>query len=350
MQKYDRSVDKSGMYELVESWPVQLRRSFEAGLESGRAEQPGPPRALIWAGMGGSAIGGDLIASLLAPDASFPMSVLRGGNLPQWVGEKDRAVLVSFSGNTAETLESARLLRTRGADLDLLTSGGQLQKWGEENGVKVWTVPGGRPPRAALGDLFGYSLGVMIGRGWLKIPVEDVEATLKALDILTEELSVPPTEEDHPLYELIEALEDKLAMVYGTGAMISAARRWACQVNENSKLPAHWGELPEMNHNEVVAWDEGSKWAGRGTVILLPDPDSPEDVRKRVPVSQEIAHEAGWTTFQVDPPSGVDAPRLVRLVETVVIGDWLSYWLAIKNGVDPTPIEPINRLKSALEG
>jgi len=344
--KFDEAVDQSGMRQEIELWPTQLERSFNAGFELGKSEDIAPPRALVWAGMGGSAIGGDFVASLASKVASFPVLVHRGGEFPAWIGKEDRVVLVSFSGNTAETLEAAREAKKRGASIDLLTSGGQIEKWGIEQGITVWKIPGGRPPRSALGDLFGFSFGVLSGRGWCKVTETELEEAVSVLKELNDSFGVSPANGNEALEMITGKMIDRFPMIYGTGNFASAARRWACQFNENSKFPAHWGELPEMNHNEVVAYIEDSKWADKGFVIILADPDSPDDILSRVDVTLNLAKASGWETLLVSPVS--DTP-LARLVEVTLTGDWLSYWLAIAQGVDPTPIGPIDTLKAALE-
>ncbi len=345
---FDLSADSAGMKSLIESWPEQLERSFAAGFEIGKNSRVRAPRVLLWAGMGGSAIGGDFIGSMLAHTAPFPVIVHRGGTLPGWVGGEDRAILASYSGNTAETLDAAEALLARGTALDLLTSGGALKAWGKAHDLPAWTVPGGRPPRSALGDLFGTALGVLTGRGWADSTEGEVAETVEKLRTVTAVLSTPPAVPDHPLAPILELCEGRLPMIYGTGRLVSAAHRWATQLNENAKLPAHWGELPEMNHNEVVAYVEGTEWAKRAAVLLLVDPDSPDDVRKRAGVTLEIARNAGYPAMQVPVPD-TNRPALETLLTAAVFGDWVSLWMALKRGVDPTPIAPIDRLKAALE-
>lgn len=346
MKSFDESVDKSGMKALIESWGVQVERSFKAGLEKGGStEVPEAPRALIWAGMGGSAIGGDYCAALASDSAPFPILVHRGGPLPEWVGERDRIVLVSFSGNTAETLDTAEQALSRKCGIDVLTSGGKLADWAKENNIDPWMIEGNRPPRAALGDSFAYAYGVLCGRRWCKIEVAELEEMDAVLAGAGSVLGDPPLGGDHPLAEVFPSLESKMPMIYGTGILAPVARRWANQINENSKLPAHWGVLPEMNHNEVVAYTEDSEWAGKGVVIILEDQDAPVDVLKRIDATRSLAEEAGWDAVVL----GLNTQfKLGRMLALTVMGDWLSYWMAVGNGVDPTPIGPIDKLKQIL--
>jgi glucose/mannose-6-phosphate isomerase len=174
---------------------------------------------------------------------------------------------------------------------------------------------------------------------------EDVQSTVSALQDITLACRSVPEKEDHPLFDILRMFEGRLPMVYGTGMLRPAARRLAAQMNENAKLPAHYGELPEMNHNEVVGLIDGSPWAKRTVLLILADPDSPGDVLRRVEVTRDIARDAG---FEAEIFLQEGGTPLMRLLATVVIGDWISYWSAVGRGVDPTPIEPIDRLKAAL--
>ncbi len=347
MKTYDESVDRSGMRDHLLSFPEQVERSWRKGYETGRETGVATPRAMVWAGMGGSAIGGDYCAGLIADQTGFPMIVHRGGPLPAWVGEGDRVLLTSFSGNTAETLDAAGEAARRNAVIDVLTSGGELADWARRHGVDPWLVPGGRPPRAALGDLFAHALGAFAGRGWFRMDEEEIIRAVEDLKRENERLSSAPDSDGHPLFGLLDLFEGRLPMVYGTGTLAPVAHRWVTQINENAKRPAHWGELPEMNHNEVVAYLKGTGWGERCAIVLLEDRSCTENVLKRIDVTCRIAEATGWSAV-VLRPEGEHAVN--RMLEMTACGDWLSYWMAVGAGIDPTPIEPIDKLKAALEG
>ncbi len=345
MTEWNEGVDAHGMRENLESWPAQIERSWTAGKEFGTQNPADPPRMLIWAGMGGSAIGGDFCSALTRSHASFPVHVHRGGPLPAWVGSEDRILLVSFSGNTAETLDTAGQAGAKGCGVDALTSGGRLAEWCGERGMTPMKVQGGRPPRTALGDLAVSCLGMMTGRGWISLSDADVDEAIKTARRLTQALGDAPDSPEHPLYELLEVLGERLPMVYGTGSFPAVARRWAGQFNENAKWPSHWGELPEMNHNEVVAYVPETPWAQRNALLFLVAPRSPKEDLLRVDVTLDLAKSVAWPGSAVRPEAG---SPFAQVMELTILGDWLSYWHAIRRGVDPTPIAPIDALKAAL--
>ena len=346
MRHFDRTLDSGDMYGKIADWPEQVERSLPNGINAGKTHPAPAPRCLVWAGMGGSAIGGDFAAAIAQSRASFPILVHRGGHLPAWVGKQDRGLLVSFSGNTAETIDAAEAAAERGIGLDLLTSGGKLGPWGEEQQIPVVKVPGGRPPRSALGDLFSSSLGLLAGRGWIDLPQSEIDETLAGIREVTRINREEPGDASHPCTPLLDLFEDRLPMIYGTGSMLPVARRWANQINENAKRPAHWGELPEMNHNEVVAYLEGTPWGERSALLFLVDPNSPADVLQRVDVTLSLAEKVGWKGQIIRADGG---SPLARLLSMTILGDWLSFWMALAEGVDPTPIPTIDALKAALE-
>ncbi|MBD3167381.1 hypothetical protein GF324_12340 [bacterium] len=341
---YRLEADASNMKAMILGWPERFSVAWKVGREIGRTVPVEPPSALVWVGMGGSAVGGDFVAAMLRAHASFPVFVHRGGPLPAWVDDSCRVQLVSYSGNTAETLATAEEAVQRQCAVDVLTSGGTLEQWAKGHEIHPWIIEGGRPPRTALPDMLAFTLGVLHGRGWVEIADADLSEGLTLLQHAGDELAKAPGE-GHAIEHLIEQALVRHMMIYGSGRFAPVARRWACQLNENAKRTAHWGELPEMNHNEVVPLREGSPWSRVTGILLLDDPFAPDDVRVRVEATASIASETGWGVEIVRPTA--DGP-LAQLLELTLVGDWLSYWLALAQGIDPTPIPTIERLKSMI--
>lgn len=341
---FDISLDKFDMRGYLNSWKDQVARSWKNGFAAGSSDPVAPPSLLVWAGMGGSAIGGDYVASLGSASASFPILVHRGGDLPAYVNRNTRMILVSFSGNTAETLDTAEQAKAIGCSLDVLTSGGKLKQWAEDEGITPWLIPGGRPPRAALGDSFSYVLGAFAGRGWIDVTQSDAEEAIRVLTAKDKALDVTPGS-GYELDGLIKAMTERKPMIYGTGRMTVVARRWANQINENAKRPAQWGELPEMNHNEVVAYTPGMSWGERSSVVILVDPSSQADTLKRVEVTKRLGEETGFRTDIIRPTA---SSPLAQMLELTAVGDWLSFWMALAEGIDPSPVPTIDKLKASL--
>lgn len=339
-------VDRDDMHADIVSWPDQVRDGWTQGRAAAREfPRETSPDGVLWCGMGGSAIGGDFLAALASPRAPYPLQVHRGGPLPAWTNERTLVILASYSGATAETLAIAREAMDRGCRLAALTSGGTLAKLADRERIERWPVRPGRMPRAALGEMFATALGAFHQHEWLSTDTAAFEECLRVLEQLTAPYAQLPGD-DHPLSDSLASLLDRRPMVYASGILRPVARRWANQFNENAKRAAQWGELPEMNHNEVVAYRERGSAGERYAVFLLDDPFAPDDVRARIPVTLELARRAGFAAHRVQPDGEHD---LTRLLAAAVRGDWLSYWLALAHGIDPSPIPAIDTLKLELK-
>jgi glucose/mannose-6-phosphate isomerase len=344
---FQRDADTKNMLDDLLSWPAQVRTGWEQGRAAAKLHPNAPfPKHVVWAGMGGSAIGGDFLTGLLGSEARYPLTVHRGGPLPAWVGKGTAVILASYSGNTAETLATAEEAIANGCTIYALTSGGKLAEMANEHGWEEWTVHGGRMPRAALGEAFGTALGAFKQHGWIDIDSSAYNETVDSLEQFNKILSRDPSEPAHPLHTLLDACLNKHPMIYGSGLFVPVARRWSAQINENSKRAAQWGVMPEMNHNEVVPYVEGGEWGKYYTVMILDDPAAQADVRKRIPITAELAKKAGWSAQVIAPKT---ESQLAQMLELTLLGDWLSYWLALAQGVDPSPIPTIMELKARLE-
>ncbi len=344
---FKREADSKNMVEDILSWPDQVRTGWNQGSTAAKSYPNAPfPRHVVWAGMGGSAIGGDFLTGLLGSSARYPVTVHRGGQLPAWAGKGTAVILASYSGNTAETLATAEEAIANGCTIYALTSGGKLAEMAKQHSWEVWNVHGGRMPRAALGEAFGTALGAFRQHKWIEIDTSAFNETIEALKLQNEILSRDPSEPAHPLNKLLSDCLDKHPMIYGSGLFVPVARRWSAQINENSKRAAQWGVMPEMNHNEVVPYVEHGEWGKWYSVMILDDPAAPADVSKRVPITAELAQKAGWNAHVIKPSS---KSQLAQMLELTLLGDWLSYWLALAQGVDPSPIPTIDELKARLE-
>ena len=180
---FNRKADPENMHADIVSWPDQLRVGWQQGRDAAKDHKDAPvPKKVLWAGMGGSAIGGDFLATLLADRAPFPLIVHRGGPLPQWVDEKTLVVLASYSGNTAETLAASREAISRNSALAALTTGGRLGQFADQDRIERWPVQPGRMPRAALAEMLGAAMGAFHEHGWLSIDPVAFEECLRNIE------------------------------------------------------------------------------------------------------------------------------------------------------------------------
>jgi glucose/mannose-6-phosphate isomerase len=294
--------------------------------------------------MGGSAIGGDLLRTLAEPTAPVPVQVVRGYALPGWVDARTLVVASSYSGGTEETLSAFEEARARGAVRVVVASGGELLVRAEGEGLHRVAIPGGLQPRAAL----GYSLGVLLrlGRALGLLPLPD-EAFEEAAGAAARRAQAYASGEGNAARDLAEKLHGRLPVVYsGTGLLEAVNLRWRTQLNENAKVLAFGNLFPELDHNEIVGMEATpEEILGRVAVVALRDRDDHPQVRRRFAVTREIVENrvALWHEVEAEGES-----RLGRMLSLVQLGDWVSYWLAMAQGVDPTPVESIQRLKATL--
>lgn len=306
---------------------------------------PLPPRAVLVAGMGGSAIGGDLLAALARNLASVPVFVHRNYGLPAWAGPHTLVLASSYSGNTEETLSSAVEAFRRGAPLVAVTTGGELARRASEWGASLLTFDYPAQPREALGYSFLLLLGILVRLDLLPDMSPEVEEGIAVLQALRAEIEPAVPLEKNPAKELASWLHDCLPTVYGGDLLAPVARRWKGQLNENSKSWAFFEELPEMDHNAIAGIANPPSFAGRVRALFLTSEHDYPRNRLRQEVTRHVFEEAGVPCRTV---AGRGKSPLAQVLSTVLLGDAISYYLAMLYRVDPTAIPAIHALKRAL--
>jgi len=341
-----RATDASDMLGVVARLPLDARAGYDAGL----AVDPVPIidgiTAVTYAGMGGSAVAGDILRSLFRDRLGVPVEVNRGPQLPAYCGPSTLLIASSYSGNTAETLAAFEEATARGCRVMALTSGGQLGHRASQLGVPVVGVPGGYMPRAALGHLAFGLLGALEAAGLLPRLAADVDEAVDEMARLITELAPEVPTTANPAKTIAATLGERTAVIWGAeGFAAVAAQRWRTQWNENAKLPAFAAAMPELDHNEVVGWSRGT---GKhfGVVALRHDGEH-EEIAARFAASLEIPAEAGAEIVEVQASGR--AP-LAQLCSLIVLGDLSATYTGLARGVDPSPIEAIDRLKAAIGG
>lgn len=337
--------DKSDMLSIIRHFPQQWKEAEGIGRQF---SPPGNYRKLdkiVVTGLGGSAMGGDILRSYLSEKMAIPIFVNRNYTLPGFVDEKTLLLVVSYSGNTEETLSAYRKGVEVSAKVVGITGGGKLKTLGEAKGIPTVTVPSGIPPRTALGYLFLPMLIILEKLGL-------VEAQGKALGetgLLLEKLgrrwdSGSPFDGNLPK-NLARKLFGKLPLIYGSELLKAVCLRWKTQINENSKSLAYPVVFPELNHNEIVGWEGMGGLRQSIEIIILRDKEDQERIKKRIEITKSVIGER---------PGGLEEvwsegeSLLARLFSLIYLGDWLSFYLAILYSVDPTPVKPIELLKRRL--
>jgi glucose/mannose-6-phosphate isomerase len=337
------------MREWVLGLPGQLADALVACGPAGWPPAGAPRRSVLICGMGGSAMAGDATRAILLDRLEVPLEVVRDPAVPAWVGPQTLVLAVSYSGNTWETIAAARTAAARGARVLVVTSGGTLAEEAGGKGWPVFRVPPGYAPRAALGWMAAaVTLGALSGDPCPQIPDEVRSDLSEAARVLAEEAEV--WRAGHALAgrdvaEIAAAVEGRFAFVYApTERMGPAALRWRGQLQENAKQAACAAVFPELAHNEITAW-EFAVARLPSVHVLLGDDAAAEGSRGAHFRAAAAELEASGARVVRIPGRG-QGPA-ARLFSHVLLADAVSVEVARRRGIDPLPVEAIERVKRA---
>lgn len=320
--------DPANYIKFLEHFAVQCREAL--ALPKGMAIS-GEINNIVVCGMGGSAIGGDILKAYMG-HSHTPVFVCRNYELPAFADEHSLVFCVSYSGNTEETLACFKQAQAKRANVWAFCSGGKLA----EVGKKTIKIPSGLQPRAALGYLFFPMLGLLHNSNLIEVKNAELN------EMLTELRNVEEYRKNGEM--LARKLENKIPVIYSSVLMGAAAYRWKTQINENAKQPAFFHVFPEMNHNELVGYQSMKRELFQ--VILLRDKSDPERIKKRMDIFKELAgHKA-----DIEEVHAKGTGLLCRIFSLIYYGDFASYYLALRNRVDPTPVAIIEELKKRMAG
>lgn len=341
---FDRS-DPAGMHELLRAFPDQAREGIRIGKAVPLRLQTKSLRAVLLSGLGGSAIGGDLMRSYLSEEMSLPFIVNRDYLLPDFVDGRTLVIVSSYSGNTEETISAYRDAVKKRAKIICITSGGAVEQHARKNRHTVVKLPGGLPPRAALGYSFFALLMVLTRLGIVKSKSRDVSETLRLLKEMIKLLGNPEAPEN-PALELARELHGRLPILYSPARHFDAVmQRWRGQINENAKQLVFGNVLPEMNHNELVGWKLPTRILQEAVVVMLRDTGTHRRVSARESITRRILESRSVRVREVHSRG---TSLLARMFSLIVLGDWMSLYLAGLNMEDPTPVKVIDFLKEEM--
>lgn len=339
-------LDPKEMYRLTCEFPDQVARAAEVANAASLPNWSAKPDNVLLTGLGGSASGGDFTRALFEAFGSVPFAVNRDYDLPSYVGPGSLVFATSYSGNTEETLSAYDQAKKKGASIFVVTSGGKLADLARQDGFPLIVIPGGQPPRTALGFML---IPVIVACGKMGlIPEQDIAGLVAHLKAVVARYSIEVPFESNPTKQLAANLQGAVSTIYGVGSWPSiVAYRWRCQINENSKNMTFHHAFPELNHNEILGWvkSEGQgvqKWAS----IILSDGTESAKMKKRVEVTEDLIRAK--TEIHHVRADGNDL--LQKMLGLALYGDFVSLYLAALNEVDPENIDSINILKTALAG
>jgi glucose/mannose-6-phosphate isomerase len=300
---------------------------------------------IVIAGMGGSAIGGEILQDWLREELPIPIEVCKDYVLPAYANEDTLFFANSYSGNTEETLSAFVEAIRRRCLVIAITSGGHLLSFSEKLRVPHMIIPSQLPPRVAIPYLF-FPLPVLLERmGVLSGREKEIEETIRVIKMVGEENSLETPAEDNTAKKLALELIGTIPVVYGFRQYQAVARRLKTQFNENSKVPSKHDVFPELNHNETVGWEAPEKLTKNCSIILIRDPDEPPEIRNRIETTKSLALHKAKKVLEIHASGKA---KLAKMFSVLRIGDFTSIYLAILQNVDPTPVKIIDRIKMEM--
>lgn len=336
-------VDTQKMWDLLADFPNQWEEAVKRteGLEINI--EPGKIKTVCIAGMGGSAIAGDLIQAYTQDTAPVPVQVVKGYEVPQWVDEGTLMIASSFSGNTEETLAALRQAREKGATPVAITSGGELMLTATRDHFDYFKIPSDIRARAAVGYSFIILFRIFQKLGYLN---EGEEALAETKSFLENQVELLTNFRDNEALTLAEDLVETLPVVYTNNNFMKAVGlRWCTQFEENSKTLAYQNEFPEMTHTEIVGWEQITHLTGRLSILFLMDREDGARIEKRMNITRELIEDQADSIFILKSRGN---SRLTRMFSLIQLADWTSFYLAVINGIDPSPVAKIDLFKSKL--
>lgn len=328
------------MKPLIEGFTEQLRDALKIGQAAKVRPAKKEIRNVVIAGMGGSGIGGSLVASFTQDELKVPIIINKSYNFPVFINEHTLYIASSFSGNTEETIESLQKALNAGAQCVAITSGGKIEAIAKENDMEVIHIPGGSgSPRANIGYSIVQLLFMLHYKGLISASfVNQLEGSISLLE--QEEEDILKRAE-----KLGNGVKGYLPVFYADSRIHPVAVRIQQQLNENGKHLAHTNSFPEMNHNELVGWEHPEQVLEDSKVYFLKtDYDHPR-VRERFEISREIFSKKAASIIDIEAKGKSLLEQCLYLIH---LTDWVSYFLAKANDADPFTIDAIDHLKGAL--
>lgn len=338
-------VDQSGVIQRILDLPSQVRAAWALAQRLDLPPSHAGAANIVICGMGGSAIGGALTGSLAEIEARVPLTVIRGYDLPRFVGSQSLVLVASFSGATEETLWACESALQAGARMLALTTGGALARRARDAGFPLVQFTYAGQPREAVGYSVLLTLGVLTRLGYLPDRTTDVEATATLLQQMAAEFGPEVPTRMNSAKRLAQRLYGRVGVIYGGGLMSEVARRWKNQLNENAKHWALFEQLPELNHNAILGYQFPAGVADRVLVIILSSALNHPRMAIREGLTMELVGRWGMISEQVHARGSTP---LQQILSASYVGDFVSYYLALINDVDPGDISTLTFFKARL--
>jgi glucose/mannose-6-phosphate isomerase len=336
MEDLRTKFDPQNLHAVVTNLPTQITKAWD--FTQARFSQT--PNKIFICGMGGSALPANIAKTFLANtknDFNVPIKIVRDYHLPVGFDEQSAGVFISYSGNTEETLSCfEQALKTGNKNLIAIATGGSLKSLAEQNNVQFITIPTDvLQPRMGYGYFFGALIKLFANSELLTINFDEIKADVETL--LNENKNYEALGQ-----KLAPTLKNKIPVIYTADSWKYLAMIIKINFNENSKVQSFWNTFPEMNHNEMVGY---SNLLAEYKILIFKDPNDHERIQKRMGILKQVLADKIDVEI-IDMP---DASTLVKIFSTLMTGLWASYYLALENNIDPTPVKMVEEFKNLMK-
>ena len=340
------NIDKSNMLDSVEDFPDQIKKSYDL-VESSNLGSIYKVDNIIFTGMGGSAISGDILQAFFRDKIDIPIYVNRQYDLPKWANKNTLVITQSYSGNTEETLSAFKHAHQKRCKILGISSGGKLEEFCKKRDIYHIKIPSGYQPRAATGYMLFSALIALKKSGILRIDIEkEIQESINITENFRNKNKKDIPIEKNYSKQIANKIYQKIPQIYGWKEFTPIAKRWCTQFNENSKIICRFDEVSESNHNDIVGWSLNPDVTKKFVCILFRDNDLESIyLSTRFEFMKKLFKTNAADTIEIEIKG---KKRLSKMMYTMYLGDFVSCYLAILRKIDPTPVNIISELKEEL--
>lgn len=345
-----RGIDKSDMLDILLDLPRQCERAIEIAKTFKLPKEYSTKRfdKIFFTGLGGSAIGGDIVKTYLSRQIDMPVIVNRNYDVPEFVDKNTLCFVSSYSGNTEETLSAYKQIKEKGAMIITITSGGTLALMSRKDNTPCILIQKGIPPRTAIGYMCIIPLVVLVNIEIVKNQDKCLKEAINVLKDLKENVlnvSAPPPK--NVAKEIASNIFDKFVVIYASEDFLGGVvTRWRQELEENSKILCMERVFPEMNHNEITGWEDVKHISKDFAVIFLRDKDEHPRTSRRIEITKKLIQKKTKNIMEIE---SIGQSLFARTFSLIYIGTFVSFYLAILNNVDPMPVNNVTYLKDRLK-
>ena len=339
-------IDKSDMLGTIEDFPEQIKKSYDI-IESSDLDNIYKVDNIIFSGMGGSAISGDILKAFFRDKLDIPIYVNRQYELPKWSHKDTLVIIQSYSGNTEETLSSFKHAYQKRCKIIGISSGGKLEEFCKKRDIDHIKIPSGYQPRAATGFNLFTALLCLKKTGILRMDIDkEIEECISITEDFRDNNKKSVTTEKNLSKKIAKKIFGKTPQIYGWKEYTPIAKRWCTQFNENSKVICRYDEVSESNHNDIVGWSLDPEVAKKFACILFREKNEETIyLSTRINFMKKLFETNAADTIEVDIQG---KKKLAKMIYTMYLGDFVSCYLAMLRNIDPTPVSIISELKEEL--